>query len=88
MSVTRPHYRAKHQEIRFHPFYQLTTSREFWALGTAPKVRRFSTEAEARAYLSDLQRRKSKGGRVVAKLEHRDETGIWRTLPLVEGGVL
>ena len=79
----RPHARTKPQEIRFAPFYQTTHSREGWVCG--PKFRRFRTEIAARAYLSALQRRKSKGGRVVAKLEHRDRSGIWHVLPL-EGG--
>lgn len=81
----RPHVRTKNQKTRYAPFHQLTYSREGWSTGTAPRFRRFPTEAEARAYLSALQRRKSKGGRVLAKLEHRDKVGIWRTLPL-EGG--
>jgi hypothetical protein len=79
--------RRKREEIHFRAPFLLTYRREFWSLDTAPRRCRFATADEARAFAARVSRRKSKGGRLHARLEIRDEaTGHWRDVPLDSGG--
>lgn len=93
MRLHHPHCRTKSQKFRFPPYAQATYGREGWRPDTAPRYRKFPGDREtavarARAFISALQRRRAKGGAVRARLEFRDERGIWHVLPLSEGGAL
>ena len=82
-TIASSHSRRKTDHTRF-PFL-LTYRRQFWSLDTCSRFRRFATADEARAFVARVSRRKSKGGRLHARLEIRDEaTGHWRDVPLTE----
>jgi hypothetical protein len=53
-----------------------------WGENTSPKTRWFADETAARAWLSNLGRRRCRGGALVVRLEGRDRFGIWHELPL------
>ncbi len=49
---------------------------------TSPKHPRFLCEDEARAFIASLGRRNAQGGRLLARLERRDDQGHWHDLPV------
>ncbi len=83
MRIPRQHPRSKTDHTRLLP-HLLSYRREYWSLDTCSRFRRFATADEARAFLARVSRRKSKGGRLHARLEVRGADGGWRDLPLAE----
>lgn len=93
MACSRRHRNDRNnQDVRYRPHYLLSYWRDHWDHRTGPKRIRFEAESDAQAvthsvaYLSQLKRRKASGGTPRAKLEHRSSHGIYREIPLPEGG--